>query len=436
MGVLRGIAVVSLAILAACGQSQDEVVDGERLTTRGEAVPADAAALASAPAFQVRAASANSSWTHVNGAPQHWVGHPALGQSLSLAWSTQIGVADSRRNRTSAAPVARSGRIFTQDSLGTVTATSDSGTVLWRTPMPTKLDQAGEIGGGGLAVDSDILLATTGAGRVVAMDQTSGDVLWDQDLRSFGGSAPALFGDLAYVSARDGSAWAIEKDNGRISWQITGPGVVSGFVGGPGPAVTSKWALFPFGSGEVLSTYRQGGLRNWTASVSGGREGRAVNIVRDISGDPVVVGDKVFVGTASGPIVALNLQDGERLWTTREGAFDNLWVAGNSVFFVNDENALVRLSTADGSVVWRQQLPRFLTEKIRKRDAVVAHYGPVLAGGRLIVASSDGVARMFDPTTGAALGTLAVPGGAAAGPIVVNRTLLLQSRDGVLHAYR
>ncbi|MGB1006987.1 MAG: hypothetical protein ACPGVX_07405, partial [Thalassobaculaceae bacterium] len=36
-----------------------------------------------------------------------------------------------------------------------------------------------------------------------------------------------------------------------------------------------------------------------------------------------------------------------------------------------------------------------------KRAAVYAHYGPVLAGGRLVVASSDGVLRFFTPESGA-----------------------------------
>jgi len=440
MGVLRGfatfsVAVAGLAVLASCGE-RDEILEGERLTSRGDEVVADAAVDAAAPAFSVPAAKTNSSWTHINGSAQHWVAHPALPRALSLSWTTRFGESDSRRNRTSATPVTRNGRIFVQDSLGQVVALNTSGAVLWRRSLTPRLDEPSEVGGGGLAVDADMVLATTGTGRVVALDQTNGDVLWDQDLRSYGGSAPALFDDVAYLSARDGSAWAIEKDNGRIRWQLAGPGVVSGFIGGPGPAITSKWALFPFGSGEVLSTYRQGGLRNWTASVSGGREGRAVNTIRDISGDPVIVGNKVYVGTTSGPVVALDLRDGERLWTARQGVADNLWVAGNSVFLVNDENKLMRLDGGDGSVLWEQQLPHFTKDNTKRREAIFAHFGPVVAGGRLILASSDGLVRFYDPRSGASLGTLPLPGGAAASPVVANNTLYLQSADGTLHAYR
>ncbi len=440
MGVFRGFATLSvtvaaLAILAACSDV-DETLEGERLTSRGDELGAAEASEAADVSFSAPAAKTNSSWTHVNGSAQHWVTHPALPKTLTLAWTSRFGESDTRRNRTTATPVTRDGRIFVQDSLGQVVALNSAGGVLWRRTLSQRLDDPTDSGGGGLAVDKDMLLATTGTGRVVALDQTNGDVLWDQDLKSYGGSAPTLFSDVAYLSARDGSAWAIEKDNGRIRWQLAGPGVIAGFSGGPGPAVTSKWALFPFGSGEILSTYRQGGLRNWTASVSGGRDGRAANTIRDISGDPVIVGSKVYVGTTSGPIVSLDLADGERLWTAREGVADNLWVTGNSVFFVNDENKLMRLQAANGEVVWSQQLPHFTKEKTKRREAIFAHFGPVLAGGRLIIASSDGLVRFFDPKSGAALGSLSLPGGASASPIVANNTLYLQSADGSLHAYK
>jgi outer membrane protein assembly factor BamB len=82
------------------------------------------------------------------------------------------------------------------------------------------------------------------------------------------------------------------------------------------------------------------------------------------------------------------------------------------------------------------QLPYFTTQKAKRRDAIFAHFGPVLAGGRLVVASDDGLLRFFDPATGAALGELALPGGAAAGPVVAGQTLYVVSGRGQLHAFR
>jgi outer membrane protein assembly factor BamB len=82
------------------------------------------------------------------------------------------------------------------------------------------------------------------------------------------------------------------------------------------------------------------------------------------------------------------------------------------------------------------QLPVFLTDNTRRQSERYAHFGPVLAGGRLIVASSDGVIRQFDPVSGAGLGDIALPGGAASNPVVAGGTLYLLNRDGQLVAFR
>ena len=107
------------------------------------------------------------------------------------------------------------------------------------------------------------------------------------------------------------------------------------------------------------------------------------------------------------------------------------------IFLINDINELVRLNANTGSPVWRVPLPTFQGgERTRSQRSIFTHYGPVLAGGRLIVTSSDGVIRQFDPTSGAALAEIALPGGAASGPVVAGETLYVISKSGALHAFR
>jgi len=52
------------------------------------------------------------------------------------------------------------------------------------------------------------------------------------------------------------------------------------------------------------------------------------------------------------------------------------------------------------------------------------------------VASSDGLIRQFDPASGALIGTIALPGGAASAPVVAGQTLYVISKTGQLHAFR
>jgi outer membrane protein assembly factor BamB len=104
---------------------------------------------------------------------------------------------------------------------------------------------------------------------------------------------------------------------------------------------------------------------------------------------------------------------------------------------INDINELVRLDANTGTSVWRIGLPTFQGgERTRNQSSIFTHYGPVLAGGRLIVTSSDGVIRQFDPTSGALIGQIDLPDGAASGPVVAGQTLYVISKSGQLHAFR
>jgi outer membrane protein assembly factor BamB len=194
--------------------------------------------------------------------------------------------------------------------------------------------------------------------------------------------------------------------------------------------------VFPFNSGEVIAADPQSGAVQWTAYLLGERAGRSYARVTDITGDPVVIGGRVYVGNHSGETAAIEIGTGQTVWTAAHGAFGPVSVAGGSVFLVSDQNDLVRLDAATGETVWQVDLPLFVDPRPRRREGIFAHYGPLLAGGRLIVASSDGQLRFFDPASGALTGSLALPAGAAVEPVVAGGTLYVLTSDGTLNAFR
>lgn len=382
------------------------------------------------------AAKNNASWSHATGTPKYRTSHPALRSAPQLAWSADIGDGDSRRYRITADPVVDAGRVFTLDAGAQVTATSTSGATLWTRDMTPASDKPGQGSGGGLAVQGDTLYVSIGYGVLAALDVTTGGVRWTQDLDASGSGAPTVYGDLVYLTAGDDTGWAVNKSDGRVEWQTSGSTSVNNVLGTPAPALTDKLAIFSYGSGELQAVFRQGGLSRWTASVLGKRPGRALSSISDVTSAPVISGDRLFVGNQSGRLSALSLGSGEKLWTARDGAIAPVWPAGGSIFVISDLNELLRLDAADGSRIWGTALPNFTKDRPKRQAAVFAHHGPVVAGGRVIVASNDGVLRSFDPVTGALSGSVEIPGGATTAPVVAGGTLYVVSRKGELLAFR
>ena len=380
--------------------------------------------------------SNNANWTHQTGTPRYRVSHPALRGGPQLAWAADIGDGDSRKFRITADPVVSGGRVFTLDSGAQVTATSTSGETLWTRDLTPASDRQGQASGGGLAVEGDTLYVSVGYGVLAALDTGTGAEKWTQNLDASGTGTPTVYDNLVYVTAGDDTGWAVEKSGGRVAWQTGGSTSINNVLGSPAPAVTDQLAIFAYGSGEVQVVFRRGGLPRWNSAIVGKRPGRALSSISDVTSAPVVSGDKIFVGNQSGRLAALSLGSGKPIWVAREGAITPAWPAGGSIFVISDLNELLRLDANDGSRIWGAPMPNFVKEKPRRQSEVFAHHGPVVAGGRVIVASSDGVMRTYDPTDGTLIGTTEIPGGATTAPVVAGGTLYLVSRKGQLLAFR
>ena len=433
--------IVATGVLAGCAE-REVILPGDRLGVREvleQTQPGEAEALGniSAPA-DLPASSANAAWPQSHVSPSARTSNAALPANLTPIWSTSIGQGDKRRARIITDPVVADGRVFTIDSAGRVSATSTSGEALWSYSLVPLRDDASQALAGGLAHDDGRLYVTSGFDTLSAVDAATGQEIWTQRLQDTATGAPTVFGDLVYVVAGDSTAWAIEAEDGRVRWQSDGLGDTANVAGAAPPAVNDTHVVFSFGSGAVQGAFRQGGLRVWSADIVGTRRGFAIALVDDITGYPVIDGNTVYAGNHSGRVVALNINSGERLWTAQHGALDPVWPAGNSVYLVSDLNELIRLNAEDGTRIWAVDLPGYepVRRPQRRRDSAYVNHGPILAGGRLIVASSDGFLRSFDPTTGDLIGQTEIRGGATTRPVVANGTLYVVSTNGVLHAYR
>lgn len=433
------LALVAGLGLAACGD-RDVILPGERLdplaVTSPDGPAIEGVAGVTTTVLSLAAPVGNAEWTHRAGNAAHQPGHVALGQGTNRIWSATVGEGDTRRHRIVAEPVLGGGLIYTLDSRASVTATSPSGGRVWNTDITPALEARDSASGGGIAYEGGRIYVTTGFGELVALDAASGGVLWRQRVGAPVGGGPAVQNGVVYVSTRNNVGWAVRATDGRVLWQTGATQSGSGVMGVSVPAVQGDQVIFPFSSGELLAVARDSGLTNWNSQVAGTRPGRSISVIRDMTGDPVISGSRVYAGTSAGRIQAVDLATGMTEWSSRDGANSPVVVAGGSVFAVNDQAELIRLDAATGGVIWRRPMPYYTTDRVRRQDSIHAHYGPILAGGRLFVASSDGVLRVFDPASGTLTGQADIPGGAAAAPVVAGQTLYVVARNGQLHAYR
>jgi outer membrane protein assembly factor BamB len=429
-----GLALVAVLALAGC--EREQILQGERFGARALLDDGTAGQVDVARALSLPTPQRVADWGQRGMNTENRLPHLALSAAPVEVWVSDIGTGNSRRQRITADPVAADGRVFTIDADSGLRAIAlDSGAPLWSVNLTPDFDRGGGISGGGLAVSGNTVYATTAYGEIVALDAATGAVRWRQRLGASLG-APMINGNLIYVVADDSEAWSINADDGTLRWQIPVADAPSVLSGGASPAISGRYVILPFPTGEVQAVFPQTGVRVWGTFVNGGRLGAAYSAINDITADPVVVGNTIYIGNQSGRVVALNGRTGETRWTARDGAYSPVLPVGDSLFFISDRNELIRIDADTGARIWGAELPLYVRERERRRKAVFTHFGPILAGGHIVVASGDGAIRLFSPETGDLVGSMDIRGGAAALPIVVNDTLLVVSRDGRLHAYR
>jgi outer membrane protein assembly factor BamB len=441
MPARRGIAaaLLALAVLAACDRG-DQILPGERIPVRPDPTAEAEAGPSRARAIGLPPPRVNAAWTHQNGAAGGRPAHPALAPVPQLRWAADIGAGDARRARILTAPIVSGGLVFTIDAAGQMTAVvAGDGRVAWRRSLVPPAARPDSGPGGGIAVAGGVLYVTTGFGEVLALSPETGQPFWRVTLEAPIRAAPAVRDGRVIAVLRNDTAFALDARTGATLWRVQGTGG-TGLLGGAAPAAEGPLVVVPFASGEVLGVLARNGLTVWGTAVTGGRREFVRNSITDVSGAPVIDGEAVYASNQAGRTIRVDRLTGERAWTIQEGSYGPAWPVGGSVFLLSDIGMLVRADAATGEIVWSVQLPELFPNPgffgRGQPFRAVSHYGPVLAGGRLWVASADGLLRAFRPSDGALLAELALPGGAAAPPAVAGGVMYVVSRDGRLLAYQ
>ena len=395
---------------------------------RGLAIdPADTRAVTVPPPV------AMAEWAQAGGTVSHVVGHVEV-TGLAPAWRSSVGEGGGYRQKLTAQPVVAGGRVFTLDSDAIVAAfEADSGRRAWRFDTEDKDDRSTNVGGG-VAVVGGTVFVTTGRADVLALDAGTGALKWRASIGSPARSAPTVVGERLFVTTLDGRLVALATASGERRWAYQGRSVATTLLGQSAPAVADGVVVAGFGSGELVSVREESGGLVWSDSLASGRNRNNVGDLAAINALPVIDRGRVFAIGAGGLLASLDLRTGRRLWEREVGGNQTPWVAGDWLFVQTLDQSLAAIGREDGRVRWVTDLPRY-EDEAKKKD-VIYWTGPILAGGKLILAGSNEQALSVAPDTGKVLGVQDLRGPAAVAPVAAGGSLYILTDDATLQAFR
>ncbi|MEZ5814523.1 MAG: PQQ-binding-like beta-propeller repeat protein [Alphaproteobacteria bacterium] len=373
---------------------------------------------------------ANEFWPQAGGYPNHSMQNLALPAKITRAWTADIGDGATDRLPLVAQPIVVDDRIFTLNTHSRLSAFNiKNGDRLWHTDIADENEDDPVISGG-IASGGNLLYVTNGFNEVLAVNPASGEILWRQHIPAPSRAAPTVINNRVFVSTLDSRLLALSPNDGRVLWEYTGLSDEAALLGAASPAANNDIVLPVFSSGEITALRIENGSIAWSDNLSNIRGQGGLSTITDIRALPVIDKGIVVAISFSGRLAAIDERTGTRIWQREISGSQTPWIAGNHIFVLSSDNQLIALGRDTGSIRWVTKLPRF------EDDEPIVLNGPVLAGGRLILAGSEGKIIEVSPENGKVLGEWDAGGTISISPIVAGGTLYLLSKDGTLSAYR
>jgi outer membrane protein assembly factor BamB len=369
-------------------------------------------------------------WPQVNSSSNHVSINPSWPGLNKIVWTESIGSGSRGSQVLLASPIAVEGIIYALDAVGRISAVNaKTGKTLWSKDLS---EEPNTYAGGGLAFENGKIFATLAEGLVVALDSKDGTYIWKTKLLDPLKSAPTVYKGRLFVVATNNQLICLNAEKGDVLWRHIAFNDSLAIMGGASPAADGDVVMAPYSSGEVHALYAKNGYGLWSETLGSYKGFESKSMISQIKGAPVINKNILIAVSHSDQMLAIDLRTGQRIWEKPIGSQNTPAVIDEFIFLVTTHNELVCLTLETGRIIWVHPLPMYENPKLKKGR--ILWLGPIIAGGKLLIASSQGEAMSLSPQDGQVLETLKLPGAVFVSPIVYGEMAYFVTAHGELIA--
>ncbi len=338
--------------------------------------------------------------------------------SLRRDWSVNVGDGQGDRyNRLQ--PVIVGDTIFAASENGEVYAIDKvSGDVLWR-------ERTGETITGGVGAGGDMVLLGTRDAKVFALEQSTGELLWETAVSSEVLAAPASDGRVVAVQTIDGRLIALEPADGRQRWVYETTVPALSLRGNSKPVISGNVVIAGFSSGIAAGVDANNGFLLWEERIAVPQGRYDIERIIDIDGDPVVVGNVVYMGSYQGNLMGLDVQTGRIVWGLPGSTYHGLALGLGNIYWVDSFSHVYAVQNNTERTVWEN-------DSLRLRRITA----PTTFNNFVAVADFEGYLHILSQIDGSFVARTRVDRDGVRAPIVADgRTIYVYGNSGRLSAY-
>lgn len=341
--------------------------------------------------------------------------------TLRRAWSVNVGNGQGD-NYTELTPAVEDGIIYAASENGVVVAVElSSGNLLWRNRLDDIVLTGGVGTGGGL-----VAFGTRDA-EVIALSQENGETVWTSQVTSEVVAPPVGNDDIIVVQTVDDKVAALEVSNGERRWiyESTQPALT--LRGTSTPVITPLGTVVAgFSNGTLVSVSAADGVWRWEERVAVPDGRYDIDRVIDVDGDLLLDGNRVIASSYQGNLIALDVVSGRIVWGLEDASsYHGLARGFGNLYYCNDESVVVAVRDNSENIAWENEDLQF--------RSVTA---PTAINNYVAVADFEGYLHLISQIDGRIVGRTRVDSdGVRAKLLAVDGRLIAFGNSGNLTAY-
>jgi outer membrane protein assembly factor BamB len=315
-------------------------------------------------------------------------------------------------------PVVQSDRLYTIDTNGQLKCFDTlTQSLLWEKEYVSNQQLQRTMSVTGIAVHGDMGYLSLSTDQGMAIQLSTGDVVWKQQLSDVSRIAPVVHGSTVFYTNIDNMLEARDAKTGQAKWTYQSVQEEAMLLGGANVSVTDNQVIAPFASGEVIALSPSGTMV-WNDQISSATPGNIINNIQHIYAPIVVDKNVMYASSHAGSLICYNVSSGRRVWEQPILTLQTPAVTESHMFVVDNQQRLVCLKKASGQLKWMKQL-KIAEDTFSVSEAPIYWYGPMLLSNKLTVFGSNGTVLVMDPNTGDVKDTITLDHQIAMAPIVV-----------------
>jgi outer membrane protein assembly factor BamB len=280
---------------------------------------------------------------------------------------------------------------------------------------------------GGPGVSGDLLAIGTLDGHVYGINAKDGSPRWEATLNSEVLTAPAVVGGFVIVRTGDGRLYGLDSTSGERRWAYDQGNVPLLSLRGNGPLLVANGVVF-FGSdnGKLVALRLDNGEKLWEQTLASGEGRTEIDRLNDADGSILLDGTTLYGAAYHGNLVAVDGPSGRPLWSRPFSTFTSVDVAGNALYGVNEDSQVWAFDKNGGADMWKN-------DKLKYRWLSA----PAVQGNYVVVGDMEGYVHWMQTSDGAlAARERLSKKPIRAQPLVVGDTVYVEDVKGRIGAYR